>query len=274
MEALQLQPQTDIASDRSGSMTFIGEWQVAMAILPGFAVVETATEYTFAAFTPAATLSAAPATQTIAINGGDWDALATTLISGNLYAATSANIRARPAGMAELTIRFVSPKDLKREIERETDIQDDDPPTGGERSYSFGVSEIPHSILETETIEVQNIIGAWLTGPTVLKTRFLYLNAETGQNALLSDPEKIIAQKIINGQDTEYEYRPTVTLTISKAAADPTDLPNVGAAATPPANVNIRLGADSYTWRVISSGTAESPDGTWSGSVTWEGTKV
>ena len=37
----------------------------------------------------------------------------------------------------------------------------------------------------------------------------------------------------------------------------------------PPANVNIRLGADSYTWRVISSGTAESPDGTWSGSVTW-----
>lgn len=274
MGSLQLQAQTDIASDRSGSMTYLGEWHVAMAILPGFSVTDDGTHYTFAAFTPSATLSAAPATQTIAINGGDWDALATTLISGNLYAATSANIRARPGGMAELTIRFVSPKDLKREIARETEIQDDDPPAGGERSYSFGVSEIPHSILEKETIEVQNIITAWVTGPTALKSRWLYLNAETGNNAQLTPYEKNIAQKIINGQDTEYEYRPTVTLTISKAAADPTDLPNVGAAATPPANVNLRLGAGTYTWRVISSGTASNPDGTWSGSVTWEGTKV
>lgn len=270
--SLQIQPETEISSSNVGSVVYVGDWDEALVLLAAFRVGLAVGVYSFTAFQPPVLLSAAP-TQTTATTAADWATAESTISAADQLVALSARLRAMPGGLGQLTIELTPPLDLRRKVRAAlaTTIP------VGERSYSFGVSETPKSILEAEVVEVQDHINAWLAAPTALKSRFLYINASTGANASLTDPEKVIARKILNGDDTVYTYAPTITLTISNAPEDPTDLPDTGATGTPAipptGTVHPRLPAGTWSWRVTSSGTAQNADGTWSGGVTWEGKK-
>lgn len=268
--SLQLLAETEISADQEGTVVYIGNWDEALAILSGFKISQTDGAYSFVAFQPTVLLSAAPTaytSETATEESTDWSADIATLKAANKLVVTNARLRCTSGGMGRLSITLGSPDDLRNKIREaaETSTQ-----TTGEVNYSFGVTEVPHSILEAETTTTQEHIAAWLSAPSVLKSRFLYVNAETGENATLLGNEITLATKILTGQDTYYVYLPSVTLTISKAASAPSGLPTIGATTGPSTStININLPATGYSWRIINSGSWQNSDGTWSGTVQW-----
>jgi len=267
---LQLQPQTEISAAGEGSIVYIGDWDDALTILSGFKVSQTDDAYSFIAFQPSVLLSAAPTpytSETATESSLDWSADVAAIKAANSLVATGARLRCLGGGLGQLTIYLSSADDLRTKVREAVDSTT---LSTGEQSYSFGVQEIPHSILEDETTDTQEHIAAWLSAPSVLKSRFLYLNAETGENAALSAGEKALAAKILIGKDTTYAYLPSVTLTMSKMATAPSGLPTIGSEGGPSgATININLPSSGYTWRVINSGSWRNADGTWSGTVQW-----
>lgn len=259
---LTLQPTTSIAADGRGVVNYVGPWADCRAALAYFRVEGTG-GYSFVAWKPGAELADAPERETIAADAdaAAWAEKEAELIAAGKLISLDATLRARNGGIGELSIETDSARDLMRKIMDALGAQ-------GSRSWSFGVAEIPRSILEDETPETQDHINAWLAAPAPLRARFLYLNANTGYNAALTDAEILIARKFLLGQDTVYSYAPSVTLTISGASSEPADLPDNGAASQPP---NGAFPGWTGAWRVVSSGSVLTDDGTYDAAVTWQG---
>lgn len=268
--AMQLQPETEISSDRSGSAVYVGNWDDAMALVYLFHVNADAMNFNYIAFAPPVLLDATAVgtASTTPLSTTDWSAIGAAIKSAGTMLVTGAQVRAMAGGLAQLTITFGNPDNIQSEIKGAIKSN-----ATGTRGYTFGCNEIPHSILDVETTDVQSHISSWLTAPTALKSRFLYVNPTTEENAQLTAPEQIIAGKLLLGDDTYYTYEPTVTLSISNALVAPTGLPMVGPGASAPTGATINV-TGTYTWRVVSSGSAPNSDGTHSGGATWVGTKV
>ena len=268
--ALQLLPETEISSNGDGSIVYTGEWSECLTILKGFKVTQAEGAYSFVAFVPTATLSAAPTPYTsgTATDASlDWSADEAAIAAAGKLISSGARLRALPGGRGQLTINLSSAEDLRNKIREATDSTTG---SSGEQSYSYGVSEVSHSILEAESPETQAHIAAWLSAPSPLKSRFLYLNESTGENAALSGGEKILATKILLGQEIFYVYLPSVTLTMSKMSAQPSGLPTIGGNTGPnTSSIAINLPATGFGWRIINSGSWQNSDGTWSGTVQW-----
>ena len=257
---LNIQSSTEINADGSGSVTYAGDWDECREALAAFKLLRGSTGYTFAAFAPPAVLNEAPTPVTVEDTAAAWSAA--EIAAKSLCVVTSASLRANPAGIGNLILKLASPDDLEKKIKDALDI------SPAERTFSFGVAEIPHSILEYEENAVADIINAWLAAPAVLRARFYYINAATGLNAALTPAEIVIARKFLLGQDTIYSTAPTVTMTISNATAAPTDLPDNGATTPPPNGV---FPGWTGAWRVTSSGYIKNDDGTYNAAVIWQG---
>lgn len=266
---LQLISSTEISALGDGSITYVGEWADGLAILPYFKPSVSGGVYSIPCWLPSPTFEAAPdryTSATLTDANLDWSTDQAAIVTSGKCISLAARMRSTPGGRCQLTIDLTGAINLRDKVRSAMAAK----PAAGERSYSFGVSETATSIIEALDNDSQDHINAWLAAPSLLKARFAYVNEATGVNVALTTAEKIVARRILRGDDLDYSYTPTVTMSIADAESDPTDLPTIGATTAPPATVHIRLPSGTWSWRVTNSGTACGLNGRWSGQVTWE----
>ena len=199
----------------------------------------------------------------------DIPAAATAL--GDAWLITSAEVREKPGLVGELSLRVCAASALEAVMPSLFQSADDDDDDDGEGEWSVSPTITSHQLLADQTPEVQEHLLAWQSAPARVRAIWAYINPTTSLNAALTSAEKLIAQKIVAGQDLVWDFGATATRTISKAKTKPT-LANMGSTTAPTATglvVNVPTGK-TPAWFCTASWTRANKAGTYDGGEQWQ----